>query len=107
MSQALYEHFNSVLGSSFERTRRVNLDAIGLPSIDLTDLETLFTEEEVRAVVMNLPNDKAPGPDGFNGLFYKKAWNIIKGDVMNALYACSGYRMDEAYTTSTTYSWYC
>jgi hypothetical protein len=40
MSQALYEHFNSVLGSSFERTRRVNLDAIGLPSIDLTDLET-------------------------------------------------------------------
>jgi hypothetical protein len=46
-----------------------------------------LTEDEVRSVIANLPNDKAPGPDGFTGLFYKKAWGTIKMDVMNAFNA--------------------
>ena len=87
MAQALYEHYNSILGSSFERTRRIHLNAIGLPSLDLSDLEVLFNEEEIGAVVMDLPNDKASGPDGFTGLFYKRDWDIIKADIMNAFYA--------------------
>jgi hypothetical protein len=87
MAQALYDHYNSILGTSFGRTRRVNLTAIGLPSMELGDLEVLFTEDKVRSVVRNLPNDKAPGPDSFTGLFYKVAWDIIKSDVLNALHA--------------------
>ena len=31
--------------------------------------------------------DKAPGPDGFTGLFYKLTWQIIKADVMRAFHA--------------------
>ena len=31
-------------------------------------------------MVAALPNDKAPGPDGFNGLFLKVCWPIIKHD---------------------------
>jgi hypothetical protein len=27
-----------------------------------------------------MPPDKAPGPDGFNGLFLKKCWPVIEGD---------------------------
>jgi hypothetical protein len=27
-----------------------------------------------------MPSDKAPGPDGFNGLFMKRCWQIIKSD---------------------------
>lgn len=34
-----------------------------------------------------MSNDKASGPDGFTGLFYKKAWDIIKADIMNAFNA--------------------
>jgi hypothetical protein len=30
-----------------------------------------------------LPLDKAPGQDGFNELFLKKCWHIIKQDVYN------------------------
>jgi hypothetical protein len=47
----------------------------------------MFTEEEVHAVIMDLPNDKAPSLDGFTGLFYKKTWEIIKVDIMNAFNA--------------------
>jgi hypothetical protein len=87
MAQALFEQYNLILGSNFVRTRRTNLEVIGILVADLSELETMFTEEEVRAVVMDLPADKAPGPDGFTGIFYKKAWDIIKGDLMNAFNA--------------------
>lgn len=32
-----------------------------------------------------MPSDKAPGPDGFTGAFFKDCWEIIKGDIMNAV----------------------
>jgi hypothetical protein len=37
-----------------------------------------------------LPSDKAPGPDGFTGLFYKVAWPIIKQDVVNVFWSLDG-----------------
>jgi mannosylglycoprotein endo-beta-mannosidase len=33
-----------------------------------------------------MPGDKAPGPDGFTGLFCRKCWDIIKGDLMNVIH---------------------
>jgi hypothetical protein len=77
LAQATFDHYNSILGSNFERTQRIDLTLIGLPSMDLQNLEVLFTEAEVRAVVADLPNERAPGPDGFTGLFYKLAWDVI------------------------------
>jgi hypothetical protein len=34
-----------------------------------------------------LPSDKALGPDGFTGCFYKVCWSIIKDDIMAAISA--------------------
>ena len=31
-----------------------------------------------------MPSMKAPGPDGFISLFYKKCWNVIKYDLIEA-----------------------
>ena len=87
MADALYDYYISVLGANFERSRRFGLQTLGVPQIARPELEHLFTEEEVRSVIANLPNDKAPGPDGFTGLFYEKAWGTIKMDVMNAFNA--------------------
>jgi hypothetical protein len=52
---------------------------------DLSGLEEIFTEDEVWRVIRDLPLDRAPGPDVFIGIFYQKAWPIIKQDIMAAI----------------------
>ena len=37
--------------------------------------------DEMDTVMKEVPIDKAPEPDGFNGKFLKKCWPIIKEDV--------------------------
>lgn len=44
---------------------------------DLGGLEVPFSKEEIDAVIADLPNNKSPGPDGFNGEFLKKCWPLI------------------------------
>lgn len=49
--------------------------------VDGLDVLTMpIAHEEINLVVKRMPNDKAPGPDGFNGLFLKKCWQLIKDD---------------------------
>jgi hypothetical protein len=44
-----------------------------------------FSEEKIWSIVKSLPPDKASGPDGFMGRFYKVAWQVIKVDFMGAV----------------------
>jgi hypothetical protein len=60
MADALYEHFSAILGFHFERSCRFDLHTIGIPVSDLSVLELFFTEQEVREVVMELPNERCP-----------------------------------------------
>jgi hypothetical protein len=39
---------------------------------DLSFLTEPFSQEEMDVVIKKMPPDKAPGPDGFNGLFMKR-----------------------------------
>jgi hypothetical protein len=50
----------------------VNFNALGLLPIELTQLESDITLEEVEAAIKELLVDRALGPDGFTGAFYKK-----------------------------------
>lgn len=61
---------------------------------DLDQLILPFSTEEIDAVVLNLPGDKAPGPDGFNGLFVKKAWHTIRNDVYRLCFDFWEHRAD-------------
>jgi hypothetical protein len=76
----LWQTFRERLGtsipidSSFDFSRYLHMIE------DLRDLTVPFTHEEIDKVVSDMPTDKAPGPDGFTGLFIKVCWPIIKYD---------------------------
>jgi len=65
--------------------RDFNWDALGLPSVNLAALDDPFSEHEVLTAIKQLPHDKAPGPDGFTGCFFKECWNLIKHDLLAAI----------------------
>ena len=39
-------------------------------------------EEEVHSALMDMNGDKAPGPDGFTGAFWKFCWEFVKEEVL-------------------------
>jgi len=84
--EAVLDFYENLLGTAEEREYTIDLDAIGVQQHDLSTLDSPFSEE-VWSTIKGMPLDKAPGPDGFTGRFYKTCWNIIKGDIMLALEA--------------------
>ena len=46
----------------------------------LEELSLPFQQSEIDEIVKHMPTDKAPGPDGFNGMFVKRCWQTIKYD---------------------------
>ena len=50
----------------------LNLPKLSLDSADMLDKD--ITLEEITQVISSFPNNKAPGPDGFNVEFFKKIW---------------------------------
>lgn len=65
---------------------------MGYQAHDLAELERPFEQDEIKKVVMSMPAEKAPGPDGFIGLFYKKWWPVIGADLIDTLQAFHSLR---------------
>jgi hypothetical protein len=83
-----HDHFQNIMGSVPTRGRLLNLGRLNLRHLSADDaraLEAPFSREEVKQVIMDMPSDKAPGPDGFSGIFFKLCWNTIADDLMLAL----------------------
>lgn len=80
-AQALWLSFKDRLGQSEFEEISYNLPEL-LQVVDLPDLDTDFSMEEIQAVLKDMPSGHAPGHDGFNGAFFKKCWDIIKPDIL-------------------------
>jgi hypothetical protein len=64
---------------------RFKWEALGLPSFDLSTLELPFSMDEIKRAIDDMAMDKAPGPDGFSGTFFRSSWDTIKNDLHVAM----------------------
>jgi hypothetical protein len=85
-ARVIQEHFLDFMKHPPQQQLDINWEVLQLPTHDLSELEVLFSEEEIKNVMHQMPTDKAPGPgpDGYTGIFFKSCWDIIKADVVRA-----------------------
>jgi hypothetical protein len=87
MEQAMYDHFSRVFGTAVHSGMTLNFDSLAVPLLSLEELDANITEDETTRAIQELPADRAPGPDGFTGAFYKASWTAIRVEVMEAIEA--------------------
>ena len=77
----LFDTYKDRLGSYNPQPMKFNLSQMLRQEVDFYSLITPFTHAEIDAVVKEIPPDRAPGPDGFNGALIKACWPISKHDI--------------------------
>jgi hypothetical protein len=93
--KVIQDHFSQVMKKGGRSTKDFNWEELHSEPVDLHELDQAITEKEVQEAINDMPSDKAPGPDGFTGLFFKKCWDIIKHDLMRVV-----DRFDSLHTSS-------
>lgn len=88
----IYQHFSGILGTKGTRSHTLDWERLELQRIEDPLLDRPFTEDEILHSIKELPAEKAPGPYGFTGTFYKTCWPIIKGEIMAALHSFHNLR---------------
>ncbi|GKC25988.1 hypothetical protein Tco_1028138, partial [Tanacetum coccineum] len=51
----------------------------------IIDLECDVSKDEIKRAVWDCGTDKSPGLDGFTFGFYRRYWNILESDVVDAV----------------------
>jgi hypothetical protein len=92
------DFYSTLIGQCGSSERTTDLEALGLPKHELSALDSPFLEHE--GTISELPSNKAPGPNGFTGRFYKVCWSTIKDDIMAALGAIWSRKLDHFSNTS-------
>jgi hypothetical protein len=102
-SMIVDDFYTRLLSLAGDRNMTVDLDRLGMSSFNLEELDSRFSEEEIWETIEQLPSDKATGPDGFTGRFYKICWPIIKEDVLAVLSAVWSRNFAHFDRVNTTY----
>ena len=76
--------FNQRMGQSKGIQMGFDLDTLITRVDGLEELSLLFSDSEVDAVIKNMPIDRAPGPDGYTGLFLKEMLEYFEGGFYEA-----------------------
>jgi len=71
MANAVFDHFDNMLGTRGDQLTHLNFEELGLLSVPGTLFDHCFSEDEIWQAIMDMPCDKAPGPDGFPAHFFQ------------------------------------
>ncbi|XP_071679219.1 uncharacterized protein [Lolium perenne] len=85
IEEAIFIHMNNIIGTNVPCLGRFDWNKLNLPKPNLSDLDSPFSEEEVRKAIFDSATDKAPGPDGFSITFFRTAWGVIKQDMLTVV----------------------
>ena len=87
IKQECVSHFKEVLGNNWVEPNQLasgNVD-MAWSAEHLGILNNGVTNDEIKKTIFSIKDSKAPGPDGFSSLFFKKSWDIVGRDVMAAV----------------------
>ena len=63
-----------------------------IPTLIIDEVNRMLTmlpsHQEIKAAIFALNKDSAPGPDGFGAFFFQHYWDIVKGDLIDAVLQC-------------------
>jgi hypothetical protein len=76
----LWNAFKKRMGISSKPTMVFDLQSLVSVVLELEELTLPFLHIEIDEIVRRMPTEKALGPDGFNSMFMKRCWHIIKHD---------------------------
>ena len=84
IKQGMVEAFKNLLSDSREwRASPMGLEFSSINDYEAASLERPFVEEEIKAALLDMSGDKAPGPNGFTATFWQCNWDIVKEDILS------------------------
>ncbi|GJU23040.1 putative RNA-directed DNA polymerase, eukaryota, reverse transcriptase zinc-binding domain protein, partial [Tanacetum coccineum] len=66
----------------------LNVDGLFFKTVPMSIAANMVrnvTNEEIKSVMFDIEDEKAPGPDGFTSVFFKKRWSVVGDDICNAV----------------------
>ena len=89
IKQEAIAHFQNILcydGPSTDHNHYLdNLEGFTWSPQHMESLNIRISQEEIKNAIFSINDSKAPGPDGFTSLFFKKTWSIVGSDVTEAV----------------------
>lgn len=88
VARKFVEHFQSFLGKKDIVEDMSNMEDLFTSKLSETEAIGMIrevTDNEIKEAVFEIGDMKAPGPDGFSSVFFKKSWGVIGADVCAAI----------------------
>ncbi|GKE92342.1 hypothetical protein Tco_1573437, partial [Tanacetum coccineum] len=81
-------YFYKTLKRADVECNELNVDGLFFKTVPMSIAANMVRNvmnEEIKSVMFDIEDEKAPGPDGFTSVFFKKGWSVVGDDICNAV----------------------